>query len=377
MLDRAKVLQELQALSHTLSLDVSSELVLAEQIWNSITKDGSFASKAAVVEGALWPIPTWFGSLDECIPVQSTCSAYEVIAVDGSQIYPDKHQGTSCYLINIGGIHIRYGSPENPLSFYSQPHVFLPNTSENTQELAITHSTDFVNCLRHEYEFKAAVTLSHTIRAHIPNVILLDGSLIFWHLENKETDLKDRFLGQYLFSLHALFLTKTAVASYISLPKSKELVTLLRLALCNFDMSNTSAFTCIERLVDTHIINLFLPVGNRSTVFINNSKIALQYPAHLKPCFFYLNTGYEVARIEVPYWIGQQKDMVDSIATLILDQVEKGLGYPVTLAEAHEQAVVKGPDRDFFYHMIQKCLFEQTSHLVYSKKSIKKRAIGI
>jgi hypothetical protein len=62
---------------------------------------------------------------------------------------------------------------------------------------------------------------------------------------------------------------------------------------------------------------------------------------------------------------------------VILDQSIKGRGYPVCLAEAHEQAVVKGPDRDFFYHVLQKVGIEQKQHYVVSQKSLKKRGIGI
>ena len=87
--------------------------------------------------------------------------------------------------------------------------------------------------------------------------------------------------------------------------------------------------------------------------------------------------GYEIARVEIPAWIARDDAKVDKVARMILDQSIKGRGYPVAIAEAHEQAVVKGPDRDFFYHCIQKMSIEHKLRVAYSQKVLKKRGIGI
>ena len=71
------------------------------------------------------------------------------------------------------------------------------------------------------------------------------------------------------------------------------------------------------------------------------------------------------------------KNQLTTLLQIILDQSTKGRGYPVCIAEAHEQAVVKGPDREFFYHCIQKMGIEQKRHLAFSQKTLKKRGIGI
>ena len=116
---------------------------------------------------------------------------------------------------------------------------------------------------------------------------------------------------------------------------------------------------------------------NSFIVFENKSSITVFYPAHVKPFFFYINTGMEIGRVEIPAWIAQDSLLVDFIATVIVDQCIKGGGYPVALAEAHEQAVIKGPDRDFFYHVLQKMVIERKRSVVMSRKSYKKRGMGI
>lgn len=79
----------------------------------------------------------------------------------------------------------------------------------------------------------------------------------------------------------------------------------------------------------------------------------------------------------MPAWIARDEQRVDMIARIVIDQSNKGRGYPVALAEAHEQAVVKGPDREFFYHLICKLGMEQRQRVRVSQKSLKKRGIGI
>src|SRR5687767_1500159 len=116
MLDRSKFLKELTQLSDRLFLDTVREFDLAQKVWNEIAQDPVFSHKIKVVKSQ-WILPSWTGQLHEAIPVAQKLSQYSVVAVDGSQIYPDRHQGIACYLLNIGAIQLRYGvSHENALT---------------------------------------------------------------------------------------------------------------------------------------------------------------------------------------------------------------------------------------------------------------------
>ena len=143
-------------------------------------------------------------------------------------------------------------------------------------------------------------------------------------------------------------------AGYISLPKSKELVNIIRLELCNFEPSACGAHKKVRHIVDTTVARFFLSRYTRSTVFKSTATICSYYPEHLVPYFFYCDVGFEIARVEIPAWIAHDETLVYTVASIIIDQVIKGYGYPIALAEAHEQAVVKGPDREFFYLMLSK-----------------------
>jgi hypothetical protein len=45
--------------------------------------------------------------------------------------------------------------------------------------------------------------------------------------------------------------------------------------------------------------------------------------------------------------------MFEEALGLMLGQVQKGYGYPVALAEAHNQAVVRGGDRARFFALLE------------------------
>jgi hypothetical protein len=376
MLDRLKLVIELQNVAHQLFVDVTPSYHLAQDIWQLIIQDPTFLYKVRQVHNAPWPIPLWNDDLGTIIPIENNNEKYVALSVDGSQIYPDRHNVLSCFLINTGSVVLPYNIAQQKVKLFSEPKVFA-GVDEDQQAF----TTDGVNCKRQELELKAGLELAKKIKKDlaedIPFLLLFDGSLIFWHLSSKEIHVRDQFLNAYLALLDELHHEKIVTCWYISMPKSKELMSLVRLYLCNFDPEKKELYESIESVIDSGIMYSFLEPMQRSIVFSNHSSISAYYPAHLRPFFFYLHTGNEIGRVEIPSWIAHDENMVDMVAQIVIDQCIKGGGYPVALAEAHEQAVVKGPDREFFYHFLQKMGMERSHTQSISRKSLKKRGIGI
>lgn len=376
MLDRCKLIKEVQSVSDKLFIDFTYEKNIAKQVWEKISQDPTFKYKVKQVK-TQWIIPEWQGKLDDVFGVKQSVEKYIALSVDGSQIYPDKHTGTSCHLINIGYVGLRYGLPGKSVFFNSEPRVFADMELGDLGE----SPTELVNCRRQDFELIAGCDLSKSYSANKPQdcplVFLFDGSIIFWHLESKAVEVKQHFLASYLKVMHQFYQDKMLMAGYISLTKSKEIINLIRVALCNFVVENCQEYKIVDRVVDAMIASFYLNPYERTTIFKNNSKITQYYPEHLKPHFFYMHIGTEIVRIEIPAWIAQDKHKIDLISNIIADQTVKGMGYPVALAEAHEQAVVKGPDREFFYHLINKIGLEHNRMLKISQKSRKKLGMGI
>ncbi|MBD3272821.1 hypothetical protein GF385_00520 [Candidatus Dependentiae bacterium] len=381
VLDRNKLFLQIQNLSKNLFPDLTSESNIAQEKLDEINTDINFIKKVELSNSSFL-IPSWIGNIKDTFDIKNDLQDYSVLAVDGSQVYPDRNvSGAGCFLINTGGCQIHYSS-QSKVSFFSEPQVFLIQDFLD-KNYKISFSRDLVDLKREELELKKLfeISISNNI-----DLCFVDGTIIFWPLEGKAEEVKDLFLKSYLNYLNEFYNNKKLIAGYISFPKSKEIVNLIKLGLCRFDFAeciachrNYTDFPCkiIDHLIDTQVLRSFLKPMQRTTIFSSNSKIIKEYPNHLKPCFFYLNVGKEIVRIETFDWIAKDINNLDFICKVAIDQANKGLGYPVVLAESHEQAVVKGPDRNFFYHLIQKVALEQQKRLFYSQKSLKKRGIGV
>lgn len=375
MLDRAKLYKELARVADDLFISYHDEYAYAHRIWDTLVANEQFAHR---VHARSWllPVPAWSAPLNASFPVDHhTYADYEIVAVDGSQIYPDRHQGTSCYLINIGLVVIQYDQQRSRVYLHTEPYVF--STLERVYSTASV--TDLVNALREAYEFEAAAEyMQYRIQEVLPKTLLaFDGSLIFWHLESKPDDFKDAFIQRYMTVLHSLYDRRTFYAAYVSAPRHREVSNLIRLSLAQFELETNDAWHLIDHVADVQVMQFFLTPGTRSQPYVYTGNLRYAYGQDSCPCFFYLHTGYEIARVEIPTWIARDRSACDLVASMFLDQADKGNGYPIALAEAHEQAVVKGPDRDFFYQLITRHSIQRNKRIECSLKSAKKKSIGV
>ena len=95
--------------------------------------------------------------------------------------------------------------------------------------------------------------------------------------------------------------------------------------------------------------------------------------------FFYLNTGPqtkggEIARVETPKWVWEDDLLMERLHAALWDQCDAGHGYPMVLSEAHEAAVVRAPDRQAFYTLVERVLSKRgVDHASTSAKALSKR----
>jgi hypothetical protein len=370
MLDHSKFVAALQKVSTDLFVGFVQEIDIAKQVWLKISTDVQFEQKIHKIKQSLL-VPVWSGLLAPVVTIAPRKDQYIVVSVDGSQIYYDKHQGPPCFLINIGFIQLRYGVAGKPIQYASLPFLSTKLDADND-----FGSPDFVNMQRESYEFDYALEQMLEIQEQAPEALaacLFDGSLIFFHLDAQDMELKDKFLGYYCHVLEQFYQHKMLVAGYMSLPRTKELVNLCKLELAQCDDQALEYTSIIDRLTDVDIAYLYLKPHQRSIIFKSKAPICYLYPLHLQPYFCYLHVGAEIVRLEFPAWIGQSNVLVDQLCSVALDQALKGRGYPVCLFEAHEQAVIKTVDRDFFYRMIEKLSQQKAKSYLISQKSIKKQ----
>ena len=316
-----------------------------------------------------WLVARLVEPLDRHYQPQPTPAEFTVIATDGSHIETDRNRPVACHLINIGVVHLRYGR---------QPHAHL----DSAPTLYFGHETDDederqgegLHLQTRRAVAEAQVTVDF-LTAHppsdTPTVALLDGSLILWHLAGRRLPVAfrdamlDRGLLAALDALEAMS-PPIAVAAYISQPQATAIVNALRLALCPDDSPNCGARCATLRfpdrpcdgvggLFDRDIFWERLAIGQRSAVFGSRAPVMEHYRQH-RVGFFYLRLENEIARVEVPAWVARDQRRLDLVHAVVLDQCRLGFGYPVALAEAHEQAVVSGADRDHFWDLVERAL---------------------
>ena len=337
-----------------------------------------------------WLVADIVEGLNKRYPLPPAPPDFTVIATDGSHIDVDRHHSTRCYLINIGSVVIRYGSqPDAALS--SAPRLYSDDS-----DLAITPpgggreqpvEGNILGTKRSIEECRCLADLAAGLPPESITLALLDGTLILWGLEAYPDFVTDALLTngmlKYLDAMKKLNKDRRlALASYISFPRSTDVVNVLRVAVCPNDVPDCDKQCPPEKgrdcdgLAGVRDRDLFINLldnGERSALFISPSKIVKEHYGEHRVYFFYLRVDDEIARIEIPQWVAANKDLLELTHSLVFDQCKRGRGYPVVLSEAHEQAVVTGADRENFWELVESTLIEEHLPGSSSGKSLSKR----
>ena len=281
-----------------------------------------------------------------------------VVASDGSQIYPDRHIEPLCYLLNVSRIAFHYGTREAPLLASRSTLCFRGQSIEDLDdEVVEVTGRDVVSALRDELELTELLETAQSFSQQgRPLLAMADGTLIRWMLRKMQNpDLESRLLHRYVKALLSFSDHDIPMCSYISMPANKEFIRLLMHQVYGDAREREQR---IRDLNDGALLRNILPAGARSAVFKSKSKVLDAYDSRVHVCFFYVHVGVkgvfqEVARVEIPYWVAQNKTYLEQVHATVLSEAEKGNGYPMILSEAHEQAVVRAPERALFYQMIE------------------------
>ena len=277
-----------------------------------------------------------------------------LVAADGSQVYPDRHGMAFYYVINVGSIVFRHGSgqaPEaatDPRLFYAEDQVYPDGRPV---------SSDLVSAERDLAEMRALVTLSLAEPAGGPvRLVLADGSLLLWLQRAAIPEGQQaRILGDYLASLDRLRAGDVTVAGFVSRPQSAEVVALLYLAHLEPEqrlVASGLADTGYRGLTDRALFG-HLKDGERSALFARGTAVNRDFRDRGHGVyFFYLNTGNDLARVEVPEWVAGRAERLDLVHAAVYDQCRFNNGYPYVLTRADEQAVILGEEREILQEMI-------------------------
>ena len=303
-----------------------------------------------------------------------------VVATDGSQIYPDRHVEPTCFLINVGQVAFQYGTTEDPLLTATPWFRYKEQElDDHFDDVLATMTTEVVSAIRDEYELRELLSTARGARrSGRPLVALADGTLIRWMIRGmRNHELEQRLIGKYTAMLVEFMDDELPLASYISMPGNTEVVHLLQFFL-DSDLADETSDVRLDGLVDRKLFARTLDPGQRSAVFSSTSHIQREYPEGNKICYFYVHVPSEwgegeIARVEVPEWVADAPALLDRIHSVVLSECRKGDGYPMILSEAHERAVIRAPEREQFYRLIERQMQGAGLPTNGSRKQLSKR----
>lgn len=391
MLNLAKVSQQIAQMAaedQLVSEDLSKRLDIAlGQLHLESSRLAAFQEKL-VASKTSWLLAGIDESLEQVYALPVDSQPVTVVATDGSQIAPSHHEVAAAFLVNISTVVLPYGSGARaelfsmPTLFYREEDLYI---DYGGQRLQVTG--EILGMRRTIMEFQSLMQRATAVlKDGHRTCALSDGSLILWQLEGKPQDYQHPTLSSYLACLETARQQHLPVAGYISRPRSRDVVNALRVGLCPEVVSNCDRcpyrelpqLPCadIAGLSDRMLFEPLLQPGERTPVFTSASRILEAY-GQQRIDFFYLHVGTEVARIEIPRWVTTNPELLDLVHVVVYTQAQKGGGYPIALAEAHQQAVVRGAERDLFYEMVTTILVRRGMRAALSPKHLHKRRMTV
>ena len=192
--------------------------------------------------------------LDTRIDIAAPPLQQTVLATDGSQIAPSHHEIAYCYLINVGRVMIHYGQNLHPLLdsipevFYQQEDLYISRQwGISTEEWlgyrrAVSEATVLAelgcNWVNPPFSFNDKVEpVSPPSKTSTPTLAMVDGSLVYWFLEQLPTDARELILNPILAAWEELRVAGIPIVGYLSASRSIDNLNLAAL----IDLSPRSA----------------------------------------------------------------------------------------------------------------------------------------
>ncbi|MEA5618132.1 DNA double-strand break repair nuclease NurA [Cronbergia sp. UHCC 0137] len=367
MLDLTKLARQMQGLSEHLTSEATASRQRLELAQQHLQR--AYECQQELIDNQekwrdriLFANATPIEPLETRITIPVPPKVHTVVSTDGSQIAPNHHEIAYCYLLNFGRVVLHYGQNLHPL-LDSLPEVFYrPEDLYVSRKWGI-RTEEWMSYCRTSSETTVLAELACSVKSDVPILAMVDGSLIYWFLEQLPMDARDRILPPILSAWEQMREAKIPIMGYLSASRNVEAMNFLRLLACPHPApdcvthcpNQLEYVPCkiFESLRDTSLWVSQLQPGQRGPLWRSNARILDLYGEQIV-YFCYVHVGTEIARIELPAWVVEDSTMFDHALGLMLAQVQKGYGYPVAIAEAHNQAVVKGGDKTRFFALLER-----------------------
>jgi hypothetical protein len=292
--------------------------------------------------------------------------AATLVAVDGSQIYPDIHAAAQYYLINMGVFVYTFGEPRLPAQTSEPQLIYQEDLLQDRDGRLITNQT--VNARRSVMEMQWLAKEAWNRRDEPrPLIGFHDGGLLKFFGATEVVGAQE-IEKDYMEALEMLRDSAACPLGYLDRPRSTYLISLLHLLRLPLHQVNDAYLRSngdMEGLTDAMLFAQVLQPGERSAIMIQNSPQNFAYKGRssegdFEIAFFYLNVSNSsgvpvIVRIDVPMWVARDKAVIAAIQSMIVMQcaIQGRKSYPYVLTRADELAYVSGVEKSQLDEMIR------------------------
>lgn len=284
---------------------------------------------------------------------------YALLAADGSQVNPSRHESIQFGVINVGAILMYPGQPQAPQEFTRTRLLYHDDLYTSTGPL-----TEGDVALRRDLNERLILAELAGIE-ELPVIALTDGPLELYH-EVRESPEFIRLFKKYLDALHSLRRMNAAAAGYVDKPRGDLVIRLLELMLLDENkFSQAGRQRPLRGITDAELFRQILKPGQRSAIFAIQSGTAQKFAGALSLHFFYLNVGRarhpSLGRVEIPAWVASDMRLVNLLHSALIAQCQQmgSQPYPYALHRAQEIAVVSFDEKSRVQDMIALELHQQ------------------
>jgi hypothetical protein len=300
-----------------------------------------------------------------------------LIAADGSQIIPDRHDAVQFGLVNVGALVLKLNSGEAPKVYTDSQLLFDHELYTETGSV----TQDDIEFSRDIAERKKLLELAKEQKGTL--IALTDGPVEIWGAKSANEGDYQKTLEQHKSILSQLQSRDVTVAGYVDKPGADLVIRLLELTLLDMEqMKEVRKQHPLRGVTDRWLFSGILKSGERSAVFAIQSSSRVRYTGSLSLHFFYLNVGDEkhpaIVRVEIPEWVAKDTGKLELLHSALIQQCQimGARPYPYILHRAHEIAVVSFEEKRQIEQMIQQMQLNNQEALdeISSKQSAKNQS---
>ncbi len=296
-------------------------------------------------------------------PVPASVIQATLIAADGSQIVPNRHDALQYYVINVGAIAMQIGSGNTP-EVETDTELRVLDEFDDT-----FFSEGQVALQRDVAERKKLLEMAENYSGTI--IALTEGQLELWgSVDNENAREFEKSLQDYLNVLEQLRRKQIIAGGYVDKPGANWFVKLLEIAGTPPDeLKNVRKNRLLAGVTDLWLFSQILGEHERSAVFALQAKSAEKYKGALAIHFFYINVGDrkhpKVARVDVPLWVAENPFMLSALHAVLVEQsrIMGKAPFPYLLHRAHEIAVVTHREKEEIDRMLSRDILSSGGEL--------------